>query len=174
MLFKGEEKAIQQVIDAGEKYGYGNMISHLKKQWAENLMSKIGFSEELALRAANSVAYPLENKTQTVGKSLIIVGGQALGKPILAKAIANNSKGKYIFVENLPVEEIKGFVINNPNQRFIFVADIFMYDCLGESNENFIVHRMKNEIGGESGTGIPISELSKIHEYNYKLLNKIL
>jgi hypothetical protein len=58
MLFPGEEEAIKYVIEMGEKYGYGNMIAHLKREWAENLMES-GLTETAALSAANSSSYPL-------------------------------------------------------------------------------------------------------------------
>jgi len=58
MLFPGEEEAVKYVIKAGKKYGYGNMIAHLKREWAEKLMAQ-GVPKEGALLAANTSAYPV-------------------------------------------------------------------------------------------------------------------
>ncbi|MEN6431287.1 MAG: hypothetical protein ABFD06_00100 [Smithella sp.] len=59
---QGEEKAIETVIKAGDQYGYGNMIAHLKRVWAENLRDKWGLPEKAALEATNVSAYPLRKK----------------------------------------------------------------------------------------------------------------
>lgn len=61
MLFPGEEEAVKSVIESGKKYGYGNLIAHLKREWAELLISQ-GISEKAALAAANTSAYPLRKK----------------------------------------------------------------------------------------------------------------
>lgn len=55
MLFNGEQEAIDKVVEAGATYGYGNMIAHLKREWAERLMSQ----EKAALAAADISAYPI-------------------------------------------------------------------------------------------------------------------
>ena len=60
MLFPNEKEAIERVLAAGEGYGYGNMIAHLKKAWAEMLIKKYKIPEKSALQAADSDAYPLD------------------------------------------------------------------------------------------------------------------
>jgi hypothetical protein len=60
MLFPGEKEAIEQVLRYGQQYGYGNLIAHLKKEWAEMLVKKWGISEESAISATNVSPYPLE------------------------------------------------------------------------------------------------------------------
>jgi len=59
MLFHGEKEAIERVLDAGKTYGYGNMIAHLKRAWAKLLIID-GLSEEHALEAADTSAYPIK------------------------------------------------------------------------------------------------------------------
>ena len=59
MLFAGEKEAIERVLDAGRAYGYGNMIAHLKRAWAKLLIAD-GLSEEAALKAADTSAYPVK------------------------------------------------------------------------------------------------------------------
>jgi len=61
-LYPGEQHAVDSVLKAGEMYGYGNMIAHLKKTWAELLRDKWDLDEESALRAADTSAYPLSKK----------------------------------------------------------------------------------------------------------------
>ena len=55
-----EVHATNVVLEAGAAYGYGNMIAHLKKAWAESLMDNYSFTGEQALRAADTSAYPLK------------------------------------------------------------------------------------------------------------------
>ena len=50
--FPGERKAILEVLHYGENYGYGNLISHLGRAWANMLKEKYGMSEESAAQAA--------------------------------------------------------------------------------------------------------------------------
>lgn len=56
MILEGEKEAILQAIMIAEKYGYGNIISHLKRRWARKLVSS-GISAETALQATNVSAY---------------------------------------------------------------------------------------------------------------------
>ena len=49
MFFPGEIKSVELVLSAGENYGYGNMIAHLKKAWAEMLIEKY-YNENQTLR----------------------------------------------------------------------------------------------------------------------------
>ena len=57
-LFKGEKEAIKQVLDAGAKYGYGNMIAWLRRGWSDLLMRESGFTQEQADRATITSPYP--------------------------------------------------------------------------------------------------------------------
>jgi hypothetical protein len=67
MLFPNEQEAVKTVIAAGKDYGYGNMIAHLKRAWAESLLDS-GLQEESALAAANVSAYPLRTEKCICGK----------------------------------------------------------------------------------------------------------
>jgi len=60
MLFPGEKEAVAMVLRAGEAYGYGNLIAHLRRAWAINLMTKYGLSKDAAIDATNSSPYPLD------------------------------------------------------------------------------------------------------------------
>jgi len=57
-LFKGEKEAIKQVLDAGAKYGYGNMIAWLRRGWSDLLMKNSGFTQEQADMATIVSPYP--------------------------------------------------------------------------------------------------------------------
>jgi hypothetical protein len=61
-LFEGEAEAIENVLRCGAQFGYGNMIAHLRKAWAERLRDKYGFSDNDAIRATESSPYPLSPK----------------------------------------------------------------------------------------------------------------
>jgi hypothetical protein len=67
MLFPKEQEAIKAVITAGQDYGYGNMIAHLKRAWAESLVDS-GLKEKSALAATNVSSYPLRTEKCTCGK----------------------------------------------------------------------------------------------------------
>lgn len=58
-LSPGEAKAIDKVLTAGDRYGYGNMIAHLKRAWAELLISQKSLSVETAIKATDVPPYPL-------------------------------------------------------------------------------------------------------------------
>ncbi len=58
MLFQGEKEAIETVLSLGAKYGYGNLIAHLRRAWALSLKNKYGGAFEQYLPATNSDAYP--------------------------------------------------------------------------------------------------------------------
>ena len=55
-----ERRAILQVLEAGEMFGFGNMIGHLKSRWAMSLMRDYGMSAEAARAGANSDGYSIE------------------------------------------------------------------------------------------------------------------
>lgn len=61
MLLPGEEEAVKQVIRIADQYGYGNLIAHLKRGWALQLMEKNPALSYLdALKATDVEAYPQE------------------------------------------------------------------------------------------------------------------
>jgi len=49
-----EEEAIKVVLGYGNFYGYGNLISCLKREWAKRLVSFYDFTLESATLAANT------------------------------------------------------------------------------------------------------------------------
>jgi hypothetical protein len=53
-----EHRAILTVIKAGQAFGYGNLIEHLKSAWAVELIEKYRLSEDAAREAAGG-GYPL-------------------------------------------------------------------------------------------------------------------
>ena len=48
-----EKGVISYVLKAGEIYGYGNLIAHLKTAWIKSLMEKWQFTYEQAKIAAD-------------------------------------------------------------------------------------------------------------------------
>lgn len=48
-----EQAAIAQTLRFGRRFGYGNLISHLRTAWAESLMRDHGMDEETAREAAH-------------------------------------------------------------------------------------------------------------------------
>ena len=40
-MFPGEVSAIATVLEAGRRYGYGNMIDHLQREWDDTLAESI-------------------------------------------------------------------------------------------------------------------------------------
>lgn len=41
-----EQRAIRRAVEAGESFGYGNMISHLQAAWQKSLRDKYGMAEK--------------------------------------------------------------------------------------------------------------------------------
>ena len=58
-MFRGERAAIEQALSAGDRYGYGNVISWLMTKWAVNLRDKWGMDEKTAISATKMSPYPL-------------------------------------------------------------------------------------------------------------------
>jgi len=57
------------------------------------------------------------------GKSLIIVGPQGSAKPALARKIADDSNGKYKYINGcLSATQMKLIVTRDPRQQFIFTT----------------------------------------------------
>lgn len=54
-MFPGEEEAIKTVCDLGAKYGYGNLISHLKNTWSKHLQEKWKIDKQGADIAAGHI-----------------------------------------------------------------------------------------------------------------------
>ncbi len=62
-----EQKAILDVVNAGESFGYGNMISHLQSAWARTLVTAHGFTEIQAREAvAGGNGYPFKMHSDLV------------------------------------------------------------------------------------------------------------
>ena len=57
-FFFNERNEILEVIDIAEKWGYGNLIAHLRYAWAKKLIEQ-GISKETAIEATNSSPYPI-------------------------------------------------------------------------------------------------------------------
>ena len=53
-LWKGEAKAIQAVLAAGDQFGYGNLIAHLSTAWAGTLITAYGMSPSSAIAMATA------------------------------------------------------------------------------------------------------------------------
>jgi hypothetical protein len=51
-ISREEQRAIAAVLEHGERFGYGNLISHLQTAWAQRLMQ--GGLSERAARAATA------------------------------------------------------------------------------------------------------------------------
>ena len=57
-ITKAEQRALQHVLAAGERFGYGNLIAHLQTAWARKLV-KEGLADEAAARQhAGGSGYP--------------------------------------------------------------------------------------------------------------------
>lgn len=52
-----EQQAIIAVLDYGERFGFGNLISHLATAWAARLMAD-GIREDAARAATGNAGYP--------------------------------------------------------------------------------------------------------------------
>jgi hypothetical protein len=62
-MFGGEAEAVEKVIEAGERYGYGNMMAHLATAWALKLRDGEGLPEKVAIECvSNRGPYPLPKK----------------------------------------------------------------------------------------------------------------
>lgn len=60
MLFPGEVESVKQALAIGRRYGYGNLIAHLRREWALGLMRDHGMTWEQATRGALTDPYPAE------------------------------------------------------------------------------------------------------------------
>jgi hypothetical protein len=47
-----EQAGIRAAIDAGKRFGFGNIISHLKTAWAKTLVADYGYSNREARKFA--------------------------------------------------------------------------------------------------------------------------
>ena len=60
MLFPGEQEAVERALEAGRRFGYGNLIAHLKKAWIESLMRQ-GLGQDAATMITEDRSpYPVE------------------------------------------------------------------------------------------------------------------
>ena len=57
-LSEEERQAIMEALDAGARWGYGNLISYLQTAWRLRLMDAHGMDEAAARLAAGGVGYP--------------------------------------------------------------------------------------------------------------------
>jgi hypothetical protein len=64
MLFPGEQEAIETVKELGRKYGYGNLIHHLRDAWSEDLQGH-GISRDGADMAAGHICVWCKVDTRT-------------------------------------------------------------------------------------------------------------
>lgn len=65
----GERDAVKRVIEAGESYGFGNMIAHLNTAWAKSLMEKWGMSEESARALTHGSGYPFQMQQDLIERN---------------------------------------------------------------------------------------------------------
>ena len=56
----GEASAEAEVLRHADNYGYGLLISLLRKKWAEKLVMEHGIPEASAIEATNMDPYPLD------------------------------------------------------------------------------------------------------------------
>lgn len=54
-----EREAVRLVLEYGARFGYGNLIAHLRTAWAAMLMEEYGATEEEARRGSGGAGYPL-------------------------------------------------------------------------------------------------------------------
>lgn len=59
-ISEGEQAAIVNVLYLGDKYGYGNLISHLQTAWAQTLMRQYNMPEAAARAASGGRGYPFK------------------------------------------------------------------------------------------------------------------
>lgn len=57
-ISEDERSAIQYLIYAGARYGYGNLIAHLQTAWARTVMAVEHFDEKRAREDAGGPGYP--------------------------------------------------------------------------------------------------------------------
>jgi hypothetical protein len=60
MMGKSEKDAINKVLEYGARYGYGNLIAHLKWKWAHYLIDRHNMTWDGAKLAADTDAMPEE------------------------------------------------------------------------------------------------------------------
>lgn len=63
MMLPGEREAIARVVELADLYGYGNLIGHLRTEWARKLIegaarSEITWDWDYAVKATDVGAYP--------------------------------------------------------------------------------------------------------------------
>ena len=69
LLSTDEVEAVKTVLALADKYGFGNMIGHLKRRWMEKLIEQ-GFDKETAKRGADTSAYPLDWTIEALEKAI--------------------------------------------------------------------------------------------------------
>jgi hypothetical protein len=63
--FKGEKEAVDIVIRLGEQWGYGNLISHIKRAWSQMLQDKWGIDKYGADMAAGIICVWCKTDSRT-------------------------------------------------------------------------------------------------------------
>ncbi len=53
-----EQHAINETITFGERFGYGNLISHLETAWARKMMDEYDINEKSARAVSGGSGYP--------------------------------------------------------------------------------------------------------------------
>jgi len=59
-ISKAEQDAIKQAVVLGEKFGYGNIISHLRSAWARRLHETDGIPLEASYQATSGGYYSVQ------------------------------------------------------------------------------------------------------------------
>lgn len=59
-ISKQEQHAIRTVVELGARWGFGNLITHLRTAWMERLMTVEGLPKTAAQDAAGGPGYPLQ------------------------------------------------------------------------------------------------------------------
>ena len=65
-ISQDERDAIKAVLAAGERFGYGNMISHLQTAWAKTLIDADDGFDEKSAREIAGPGYPFKMQDDLV------------------------------------------------------------------------------------------------------------
>lgn len=83
-IMNGEQHAIREVIAAGERYGFGNLIAHLRAAWAKSLIESTKgiegqseWTEEQANQATITDAYPIRLHLEFLGEPAQMADSEA-------------------------------------------------------------------------------------------------
>lgn len=92
MMFPGEQESVKAVLKEADRFGYGNMIAHLRAAWALKLMvNGMGnLNEKQASDATASEPYPLKMHQALIGEESRLPGDitiAEIGPRITAKVL---------------------------------------------------------------------------------------